>query len=674
MVKRTVRVVKKIVKKKVTKKGQTGPSVDSIENPKPDDTVCMEIEHSEPIVTVFMDPEHTSPNPSAIVSTAAVKPSGAVENTKGLEVGEGGKDGCLIEQVSEVQLDGVAANTGGDQVDGGVGATIALLEDQDMVLTDYQKDKGNDENANYDSFEGKEGVMEQSLKESECSEFRTDDGGLETENVVGGSHEAEERGKEQAYDGEIGGMKVEVRLRDGVLLSGEMEALERQRRRKTEIFIGGLDKETKEEDMRKVFEVVGEIIEVRVVKDGKTGKSKGFAFVRYASADDAKTALVKYHKVEICGRQCSTAPVEGNDTIFLGNIDKKWKSEDVLKRLQEIGIEEIDNVTVVADPNNLALNRGFAFLELKTKKDAQTAFHKLQKKDVFGKHLKIKIAWAEPLIEPDEEEMLKVKSVYAEYIPSSWDEEKVKDYFKRFGDIENVALARNLRSPKRKDFAFVNYKTREAALACIEAFNHEQLYDEGSKVNVKVSLAKPIPKGKQIKHVSKPPSMKIPKKKRDAALAVLPPHELRNMAKSAGNRYEDTRADGKSSTTVELVQLLREQASWGPAGASSSIAPLDRDNLQPSPGWKRSSAVLSDEFYSDPRGYPRMRLESSYPIANPSSTPLYRGAGVISLPGYNRHGANFPTDSFYTVEEHPTYSRTRDRAPYHGSSGLYRRY
>lgn len=75
-----------------------------------------------------------------------------------------------------------------------------------------------------------------------------------------------------------------------------------------------------------------------------------------------------------------------------------------------------------------------------------------------------------------------MKSVYAEYLPYSWDEEKVKDCFCKFGEIENVVLAKDMPSSRRKDFAFVNYTTREAALACIEAFNREQIDDEGSKV------------------------------------------------------------------------------------------------------------------------------------------------------------------------------------------------
>lgn len=124
---------------------------------------------------------------------------------------------------------------------------------------------------------------------------------------------------------------------------------------------------------------------------------------------------------------------------------------------------------------------------------------------------------------------MQVKSVYVEGIPFSWGEEQLKERFEKFGNIERVVLARNIRSAKRKDFAFVNYKTREDALSCIELFEKEELMDNGSKVfemftcmqhifistihfiliafyfggfaqiNVKVSLAKPISKSKQNK-------------------------------------------------------------------------------------------------------------------------------------------------------------------------------
>ncbi|RZR88577.1 hypothetical protein BHM03_00016191 [Ensete ventricosum] len=174
-------------------------------------------------------------------------------------------------------------------------------------------------------------------------------------------------------------------------------------------------------------------------------------------------------------------------------------SVPVVKMLQDIGIEKIDTVTVMADPYNADTNRGFAFLELETNRDAHVAYRKLQKKDVFGKGRNIKVAWAEPLNDPDEEQMQKVKSVYVEGIPSSWHETKLREIFKKFGEIERIVHSRDIQSAKRKDFAFVNYSSREAALSCIDSFEKEELTENGSKVNIKVSLAKPVQKGKQNK-------------------------------------------------------------------------------------------------------------------------------------------------------------------------------
>lgn len=69
----------------------------------------------------------------------------------------------------------------------------------------------------------------------------------------------------------------------------------------------------------------------------------------------------------------------------------------------------------MANPNNLERNRGFAFVELESCRDAQTAFKKLQKKDL-GKLKNVKVSWAEPLIEPDEEELLKVYSYFLDFL------------------------------------------------------------------------------------------------------------------------------------------------------------------------------------------------------------------------------------------------------------------
>ena len=85
--------------------------------------------------------------------------------------------------------------------------------------------------------------------------------------------------------------------------------------------------------------------------------------------------------------------------------------------MKDARIEKIDKVTVMTDPSNFEQNRGFAFIEFETSKDAQIALSKLQKHDVFINQMKMKVAWAQPLVEPKEEDMLKVSFVGITYVP-----------------------------------------------------------------------------------------------------------------------------------------------------------------------------------------------------------------------------------------------------------------
>ena len=83
-------------------------------------------------------------------------------------------------------------------------------------------------------------------------------------------------------------------------------------------------------------------------------------------------------------------------------------SLQLLNKLKEIGVENIDNVSVIEDPNNTGVNHGFASLKLEGHKDAQLAFRALAKKNIFGEDRNVKVAWAKPLNDPDEDEMADV--------------------------------------------------------------------------------------------------------------------------------------------------------------------------------------------------------------------------------------------------------------------------
>ncbi|KAJ3054361.1 hypothetical protein HK097_002025 [Rhizophlyctis rosea] len=69
------------------------------------------------------------------------------------------------------------------------------------------------------------------------------------------------------------------------------------------LYVGSLHFNITEEDLKTVFEPFGPVEFVNLHKDPDTGKSKGFAFVQYENADDAKVALDKMNGYDIMGRK-----------------------------------------------------------------------------------------------------------------------------------------------------------------------------------------------------------------------------------------------------------------------------------------------------------------------------------------------------------------------------------
>lgn len=68
-----------------------------------------------------------------------------------------------------------------------------------------------------------------------------------------------------------------------------------------QVYVGNLPYHISEEDLRHYFSQYGVAHSVRVIRNFKTGRSKGYAFVTYNSAAQAKAALAAHGK-EMQGR------------------------------------------------------------------------------------------------------------------------------------------------------------------------------------------------------------------------------------------------------------------------------------------------------------------------------------------------------------------------------------
>uniref|UniRef100_A0A7S4DX10 RRM domain-containing protein n=1 Tax=Lotharella globosa TaxID=91324 RepID=A0A7S4DX10_9EUKA len=91
------------------------------------------------------------------------------------------------------------------------------------------------------------------------------------------------------------------------------------------LYVGSLHFKVTEDDLRPVFETFGPLDFIDLHKDPATGISRGFGFVQYKKAADAKTALTNLNGLEIAGRAIKVGMVETKSEG--GNVEDLDDSE-----------------------------------------------------------------------------------------------------------------------------------------------------------------------------------------------------------------------------------------------------------------------------------------------------------------------------------------------------------
>ncbi|KAK9273106.1 hypothetical protein L1049_017913 [Liquidambar formosana] len=359
-------------------------------------------------------------------------------------------------------------------------------EPEEFGGVDYDEKEIEQEVVQEEGDEGEEELEEENIGEEE-------EGDMAEEEMEDVPEELE--GEED--DGHAGEDQEHAELVDAEEEEHHKVYKERRKRKEFEVFVGGLDKDATEPDLRKVFSEVGEVTEVRLMMNPQTKKNKGFAFLRFATVEQAKRAVTELKNPVVNGKQCGVTPSQDSDTLFLGNICKIWTKEALKEKLKHYGVDNVEDLTLVEDSNNEGMNRGFAFLEFSSRSDAMDAFKRLQKRDVvFGVDRPAKVSFADSFIDPGDEIMAQVKTVFVDGLPASWDEERVRELLKKYGGIEKIELARNMPSAKRKDFGFVTFDSHDAAVTCAKSINNAELGEGDNKAKVRARLSRPLQRGK----------------------------------------------------------------------------------------------------------------------------------------------------------------------------------
>lgn len=95
------------------------------------------------------------------------------------------------------------------------------------------------------------------------------------------------------------------------------------------LYVGNLDKDFTEQDLREAFQPFGALDSVVIIKDRSSSVSKGFGFVEMPNKAEAEAAIAGLHRKEFKGRSIDVnearPPVERRRGGFGGGGNKGGK-------------------------------------------------------------------------------------------------------------------------------------------------------------------------------------------------------------------------------------------------------------------------------------------------------------------------------------------------------------
>ncbi|GMI80217.1 FLOWERING CONTROL LOCUS A [Hibiscus trionum] len=150
------------------------------------------------------------------------------------------------------------------------------------------------------------------------------------------------------------------------------------------LFVGSVPKTAREEDIRHVFEQHGDVIEVALIKDKKTGQPQGCCFIKYATLEEADRAIRALHNQHTLPGGVGPIQVRYADgererlgaveyKLFVGSLNKQATEMDVQEIFSQFG--RVEDVYLMRD--ELKQSRGCGFVKYSDREMALAAIDAL---------------------------------------------------------------------------------------------------------------------------------------------------------------------------------------------------------------------------------------------------------------------------------------------------------
>ncbi|KAJ6260570.1 hypothetical protein Dda_4796 [Drechslerella dactyloides] len=158
------------------------------------------------------------------------------------------------------------------------------------------------------------------------------------------------------------------------------------------MFIGGLNWETTDESLRDYFSQFGEVSECTVMRDGPSGRSRGFGFLTFKDPKTVNIVMVKEHyldgKIIDPKRAIPRDEQERTSKIFVGGVSQDATEQDFREYFMQFG-RVIDSTLMIDKETGRPRGFGFVTFDNEAAVDAALAHEDLR---IHDKPIEVKKA------------------------------------------------------------------------------------------------------------------------------------------------------------------------------------------------------------------------------------------------------------------------------------------
>ncbi|KAJ8078845.1 Protein phosphatase PP2A regulatory subunit B [Marasmius tenuissimus] len=260
------------------------------------------------------------------------------------------------------------------------------------------------------------------------------------------------------------------------------------------IFIKNLDEAIDNKALHDTFAAFGNVLSCKVATD-EQGRSKGYGFVHYETAEAANTAIDNVngmllndkkvyvgHHISRKERQSKLDEMKSQFTnLYIKNLDPETTQEEFEKLFMQYG--NITSAVVQIDEDGKS--KGFGFVNYGTHEEAQKAVDALHDTEINGR--KLFVTRAQKKAEREEElrrsyehaKMEKLSkyqgvNLYIKNLEDDMDDDKLRAEFEPFGTITSCKVMRDDKGSS-KGFGFVCFSAPDEATKAVAEMNNKMI-------------------------------------------------------------------------------------------------------------------------------------------------------------------------------------------------------